>query len=1104
MANYVNQTVSAGASMTLNAQDTASGTQVAGRLFVRSDGVASSSYVNSGGSMTVYKGGRAENTVVSSGGILTGSTSYTGLGIGCGSANNTIVHSGARVLGFRYNGAGSTTITKLYDNAILGAFSSAIVDSGYIGNVGSGGVLTATTVAYGGSMAIYGNGSANQTNVQSKGNLYVISNGVASNTQISNGGAMTIYAGARAENTVVSSGGFLTGSNSYTGLGTGCGTANNTIVHSEGRVLGFRYAGAGSTTITKLSNYAILGTFSSAVVDSGYIGNVGSGGVLTATTVAYGGSMTISANGSANKTYVQSKGQLYVVSNGIASSSYVEYGGTMTIYAGARAENTVVSSGGFLTGSNSYTGLGIGCGTANNTVVHSDGRVLGFRYAGAGSTTITKLYDYAILGAFSSAIVDSGYIGNVGSGGKLTATTVAYGGSMTINANGSADKTYIESKGILYVTSNGVASNSYVNSDGRIVIYAGARVENTVVSSGGLLIGSSSYTGLGTGCGTANNTIVHSGGRVFGFRYAGAGSTTITKLYDHNVLGAFSSAVVDDGYIGHVGSGGDMTSTTVAYGGSMTVNAGGFANLTYVNSKALLYVTSNGIVANTYVSAGGSMTIYRGGSAFGTVVSSGGVLTGSSAYTGLGTGCGMINSTTIQDGAKVILTSGGQAQNTVVSAGGSLILSSGSYHYGALNIANGAVVSAYTGTVIDFMIAGKTANASALVNNFSLISGNSLATYSVLVKAGQQHGVYKLAANASSYGTRKTMIWADGKAYGSISAGESFSYGKNTYALSLTSGNLNLTVSNLNTDLSGKGCSQIVAWDSKRGKVGYVATTGQAAPSWAGIWEWSGSEASMWKVVGVGQFSSSVKHDGLLLYNGYGNTFAAWTDLGRGDYGYVSLCHVEGNFQTKALADFDGNGLDDVIIYDEKGSFGIVSDARTYHDVWHVDNAAANVQQLIGAGYFGNADGKSDILVKRTTDNAYFLWHNEDSTFKTWNWSQTYLGTLNNDWEVAAIGDFQGDGIDDIIMWQKSTGYLYAWEDGKASNQRWVGQLNRNQWEIAAVGDYNGDGKDDLLLRELNSGWGGVGYWASGNASNWSDLNARIETNMESQFAVIA
>ena len=133
------------------------------------------------------------------------------------------------------------------------------------------------------------------------------------------------------------------------------------------------------------------------------------------------------------------------------------------------------------------------------------------------------------------------------------------------------------------------------------------------------------------------------------------------------------------------------------------------------------------------------------------------------------------------------------------------------------------------------------------------------------------------------------------------------------------------------------------------------------------------------------------------------------------------------------------------------------------------------------------------------------MWHNNGDIKTTWAWGGTVISAADSDWEIAAIGDFQGDGIDDIVMWQKSTGYMFAWENGDADATRWVGALDNAGWEVAAVGDYNGDGKEDLLLRELTSGWGGLGYWGSASANNWNDLNARIENdNNGSKFGVIA
>ena len=112
---------------------------------------------------------------------------------------------------------------------------------------------------------------------------------------------------------------------------------------------------------------------------------------------------------------------------------------------------------------------------------------------------------------------------------------------------------------------------------------------------------------------------------------------------------------------------------------------------------------------------------------------------------------------------------------------------------------------------------------------------------------------------------------------------------------------------------------------------------------------------------------------------------------------------------------------------------------------------------------------------------------------------------ITGNWEVSAIGDFKGDGIDDIIMTDEK-GFSFLLNDGKTDSVEWAGAIS-SDFEVAGVGDYNGDGTEDLLLREMTSGWGGLGYWNGGNAGTWVDLNARIETSDEDghsgKFSVI-
>ena len=77
-----------------------------------------------------------------------------------------------------------------------------------------------------------------------------------------------------------------------------------------------------------------------------------------------------------------------------------------------------------------------------------------------------------------------------------------------------------------------------------------------------------------------------------------------------------------------------------------------------------------------------------------------------------------------------------------------------------------------------------------------------------------------------------------------------------------------------------------------------------------------------------------------------------------------------------------------------------------------------------------------------------------------------------------ATGDFNGDGRDDLL-WRNTDGTVTEWlgqaNGGFASN----GPFNTNamgpdRWQIAAIGDFNGDGRDDILWRN-----------DSGDLTNW-------------------
>src|SRR5712691_2962126 len=125
---------------------------------------------------------------------------------------------------------------------------------------------------------------------------------------------------------------------------------------------------------------------------------------------------------------------------------------------------------------------------------------------------------------------------------------------------------------------------------------------------------------------------------------------------------------------------------------------------------------------------------------------------------------------------------------------------------------------------------------------------------------------------------------------------------------------------------------------------------------------------------------------------------------------------------------------------------------------------------VAGIGDF-DGDGKADLLWRNTSTGENYIHFMDGSTIKP---TEGFIRTVaDQNWQVAGIGDFDGDGKDDILWRNSVTGenYLHPM-DGLAIRPgegylRTVADLN---WKVVGVADFDGDGKADVLWRNSSTG----------------------------------
>lgn len=252
-------------------------------------------------------------------------------------------------------------------------------------------------------------------------------------------------------------------------------------------------------------------------------------------------------------------------------------------------------------------------------------------------------------------------------------------------------------------------------------------------------------------------------------------------------------------------------------------------------------------------------------------------------------------------------------------------------------------------------------------------------------------------------------------------------------------------------------------------------------------------------------------------FNGDGRSdfFRLWSHVGenrvylsRADGGFslmynpIPITAANGDPDRVVVGDFNGDGNDDLMLnwaHDGTNRFYYGKSINGFTEVSH-PIAASTINgdpDVVRVGDY-NGDGRDDLLFYWSHDGTnHFFFGNTDSTF-TWVLAPIATTTINGDPEQVVVGDYNGDGRDDLMFNWSHDGTNHFFFGNTDGSFTWVPSLIaastiNGDPEVVRAGDYNGDGRDDLMF---NWSHDGTNHFFFGNTdSTFTWVSAPIATS---------
>ncbi|MEU5872412.1 VCBS repeat-containing protein [Glycomyces sp. NPDC047369] len=278
-------------------------------------------------------------------------------------------------------------------------------------------------------------------------------------------------------------------------------------------------------------------------------------------------------------------------------------------------------------------------------------------------------------------------------------------------------------------------------------------------------------------------------------------------------------------------------------------------------------------------------------------------------------------------------------------------------------------------------------------------------------------------------------------------------------------------------DYNGDGLPDVLAVDGRSGELSLSTLTDDSTPVVDAVGLGAGwSDERLPSVPGVGEYDFGIdgrtdlyavrSSDGALFYypgNGSGG-FGSAVQVGTGWAG-LTLVETAGDIDEDGHQDVLARSADGILwFFRGTGVNGGLTGPVRIGSGWNSFDA-------IVSGHDVNGDGWTDIVARSTETHWMFVYAGRgDGTFKTALQYGTGWDVLR---EITLAGDLTGDGTPDIVAINKGDECLYLYRgntSGSVSQAVKVGCGWEGVNAIAAVGDFNGDGKNDIVARRDSDG----------------------------------